>query len=172
MAEIAIRRRGPDSLPDSRFLLFFLLALQTLLVLIGTVLLTGELTTVLSVEYVARTALFFAFVYAVLSLFRVERRYRQTMCAMLGVAIVIQLAFLPVAISAVALGIDIESESFLALSLVFELWSVFISASILARSLSQPLMVGLMLEILFVLTSLYVGQLLSPAAPPIVVEAA
>ena len=172
MAEIAIRRRGPEGLPDSSFLVFFLLALHSVLVILAAFALTDGLTAAFFVEFIARTLLFFAFVYAVLSLFRVERRYRQTMCAMLGAGIVIQLAFLLFGVGAMALGIDIQGDSFIAVSLVFELWSIFIAASILARSLSQPLLVGFMLEILFVLTSLYVGQLLSPAVPQVAVEAA
>lgn len=171
MAEIAIRRRGPEGLPDSSFLVLFLLALHTLLVLLAGITLTDGLTVAFLVEFVAHTSLFFAFVFAVQSLFRVERRYRQTMCAMLGAGIVIQLAFLPVAIGAVALGVDMRGESFIAFSIPFDLWSIFIAASILARSLGQPLLVGFMLEILFVLTSLYVGQLIAPSADLVAVEA-
>ncbi len=171
MAEIAIRRRGPEGLPDSSFLVFLFLALHALLVLSMALILTGGLTTDIVIRFSSRIVLFFAFVYAVLRLFRLERRYRQTVCAMLGANIVIQLAFLPVGIGAVLLGVDVLGDSFTAASFTFELWSIFISASILARSLSQPLIVGLMLEILLVLTSLYVGQLFAPFTEPVTVEA-
>jgi hypothetical protein len=117
-------------------------------------------------------ALFLAFVYAVLCLFRLERRYRQTVCAILGANIVIELAFLPVGLGAVLTDTDILGVAFTAVSLAFQLWSIFISGSILARSLSQPLILGLILETLLVLTSLYVGQLLAPPVQPAAMEAA
>ena len=171
MAEIAIRRRGPEGLPDSSFLVFFCLAVHALLVVVVAVILTGGLSAEILIRFVSRVVLFLAFVYAVLRLFRLERRYRQSVCAMLGANIFIQVAFLPVGIGAVLMGVDILGEPFTAVSFAFELWSIFIGASILARSLSQPLIVGLMLEILLVLTSLYAGQLLAPSAQQVAVEA-
>jgi uncharacterized membrane protein HdeD (DUF308 family) len=107
-----------------------------------------------------------------LSFFRLERRYRQTLSAMLGADIFINLAFLPVGIVGIALGFDILDRPFGWISLAFNLWSIFIGASILARSLSQPLIVGFMFEILFVLTSLNVGELIAPAAEQVAVESA
>ena len=162
MAEIALRRRGPDSLPESGFLVFFLLAVHILLTLVVTAALIGGLTTELLLRFAADIALFFAFVYAILSFFRLERRYRQTVSAMLGADIFINLAFLPAGLAGIALGLDILEFPFAWVSLAFQLWSIFIAASILARSLSQPLIVGFMLEILLVLTSINIGQLIAP----------
>jgi hypothetical protein len=122
------------------------------------------------VRLAADTLLVFAFVYAVLSFFRLERRYRQTLSALLGADILISLAFLPVGVIGVGLGFDIFEDPFVWVTRGFYLWSVFISASILARSLSQPLIVGFMFEILFVLTSLNVGELLTPSAEQVTVE--
>lgn len=172
VVEIALRRRGPDGLPDSSFLVALFLALQVVLMLVVAVVVTGGLTAEILWRFGARLALFFAFVYAVLRFFRLERRYRQTVSAMLAANLVITLAFLPVAMVATALGIDVLGISFIAVSGLFDLWSIFIAASILARSLSQPLIVGFMFEILLVLTSFYVGQLLDPPAPPAAVESA
>jgi hypothetical protein len=172
LAEVALRRRGPDSVPDSGFLLFLLLAVYILLALLMTAALVTGFTPRLLAELALNTALFFAFVYAVLSFFRLERRYRQTVSAMLGADIVINLAFLPVGVIGVASGFDILEPPFIWIRLAFYLWSVFIAASILARSLSQPLIVGCMLEILFVVTSLNVSQLLAPPAELAAVESA
>jgi hypothetical protein len=170
VAEIALRRRGPDSLPDSGFLVVFLLVVYILLTLLMTVALVGGLTVQVLVRLAADTLLVFAFVYAVLSFFRLERRYRQTLSALLGADILISLAFLPVGVIGVGLGFDIFEDPFVWVTRGFYLWSVFISASILARSLSQPLIVGFMFEILFVLTSLNVGELLTPSAEQVTVE--
>jgi len=172
VAEIALRRRGPDSLPDSAFLVSFLLALQILVSLAKALVLFGGLTPQFLIRFSADIVLFFAFVYAVLSFFRLERRYRQTLSAVLGVDIVISLAFLPVGVAGVALGFDIVDFPFVWISLAFDFWFIFIAGSILARSLSQPLIVGVMLEILLVLTSMNIGQLLAPPAEQVTVETA
>jgi hypothetical protein len=170
VAEIALRRRGPDSLPDSSFLVFFLLGVYVVVALLVSAILVSGNTASSLARLAADTALFFAFVYAVLSFFKLERRYRQTMSAMLGADIVINLIFLPVGVAALALGFDILEPPFGWVSLVFYLWSVFIAASVLARSLSQPLLVGFMFEILFILTSLSIGDFLAPPAEQVAVE--
>lgn len=172
LTEIALRRRGPDSLPDSVFLVCLLLALHVLLGIVIALVLVGGLTLQILIRFAADMALFFGFVYAVLSFFRLDRRYCQTVSAMLGADIVIGLAFLPVGIAGVALGFKVLEPPFIYVSLAFDFWSIFIAASILARSLSQPLIVGFMLEILLVLTSINVGQLLAPPAEQAIVESA
>lgn len=172
MAEIALRRRGPESLPDSAFLVFFLLALDVLVILARNAMLLGGLTPQFLIRFGADIVLFFAFFYAVLRFFRLERRYRQTVSAVLGADILITLAFLPLGLAGVALGFDVLELPFVSIGVAFECWSLFIAASILARSLSQPLIVGFMLEILLLLTSFNVGQLVAPVAEQVAVEAA
>jgi len=163
-AEVALRRRGPESLPDSNFLVLALLAACLFLTLIDLALirsLTGPNLALLG----ATTVLQFAFVFAVLAFFKLERRFRQTISAMLGVDICITLAYMPFTIGGLALRLEFTEFTFLWwLRVGFVLWSIFIAASILARSLSQPFLIGLMFEILFVLTSLSIGDLLFPAA--------
>jgi hypothetical protein len=171
MAEIALRRRGPDSLPDSGFLVVALLTVYVLVSLFVTVALVGGISLLVVARLAVDTALVLAFVFAGLSFFRLERRYRQTVSAMLGADIVISLAFLPVGFVGIALGFNVLEEPFIYISLAFRLWSIFIAASILARSLSQPLIVGFMLEILLVLTSINVGQLMTPPAEQVSAEA-
>lgn len=172
LAEIALRRRGPDGLPDSVFLVLFLLPLYILVTLAKAVVLFGEFTLQLLLQLAAEIVLLFAFIYAVLSFFRLERRYRQTVSAVLGADIVISLVFLPIGIAGVALGFDFLEFPFFWVSLAFAFWFIFIASSILARSLAQPLIVGLMLEFLLILTSFYVGQLLVPPAEQATVESA
>jgi len=162
-AEVALRRRGPESLPDSNFLVLALLAAYLLVTLVDLALF-GGLTGLDLALLVATTLLFFAFIFAVLAFFKLERRFRQTISAILGADICITLAYLPFAIGGLALRVDITMLPFLWLRIGFFLWSIFIAATILARSLSQPFLIGLMFEILFVLTSLSIGDLLTPAA--------
>jgi hypothetical protein len=112
-------------------------------------------------RYVVYTALMFLFVYTVLALFRLERRFRQTVSAFLGADIVITLGYLPIPAFGVLTGQDLQSAGFQLLSLVFAFWLIYVCATILARSLSQPLIVGLGFEILYVCVILFIDYTLT-----------
>jgi hypothetical protein len=161
-AEVALRRRGPESLPDSNFLVVALVCGDLVVSLVALTLdagLSGRDLTLLG----ANTVLFLAFTYAVLTFFKLERRYRQTVSALLGADIWITLVSLPLALVALSFGLNLAELPFFWVQLVFYLWSVFISAWVLARSLSQPLIVGFMFEILYILTWLSISTALAPS---------
>lgn len=165
-AEIALRRRGPESLPDSTFLVLALLGTRVLIGLFD-LMLVDALSAPYIIYLLLDGALWFAYVYAVLSFFKLERRYRQAVNATLGAQLMIYLAYLPVAFGAIIVGIELTEITFdwvRILLLVF--WAEFVAAWVLARALSQPLIVGLMFEILYVLTSLSIGDLILPTADP------
>ncbi|MDX1563120.1 MAG: hypothetical protein R3305_09350 [Gammaproteobacteria bacterium] len=157
--EIALRRRGPESLPDSSFLVAGLLAVYAPLGLIVMAML-DELSGHNLLAFVIDTALYVAFVFAILRFFKLERRFRQTMSALLGADICITLAYLPVAVVGWSLGANLIEPPLVYLYLVAYLWWVYIAGFVLARSLSQALIVGLMFVILFILTSFSVRDLL------------
>lgn len=159
-AEIALRRRGPDSLPDSGFLVALALVVD-LLVYLVEVGFYGGVDQLGLLLFAVDTILLFLFVYSVLAFFRLERRFRQTIAAMLGVDIVITLCFLPFAAFGALSGQDLLSEPFLLLRLVFVFWLIYVSAAALARSLNQPLIVGLGFEILYICLSLFIVFFLS-----------
>lgn len=169
MIEVALRRRGPDSLPDSTFLVVFLLAIDTSLSLLVSVLFGGVALFDL-VRLAAHAALICAFVYAVLTFFKLERRFRQTVSAVFGASIVIGLAFFFVGIIGMAMGFELSEPPFIWVYRAFFVWFVFIVGSVLARSLSQPFFVGLMFAILLVVTMESLGSLLSPTADIVPVE--
>jgi hypothetical protein len=163
IGEIALRRRGPESLPESNFLVGFLFAVLMLLTIFSW-LLTDSLSVVNFERLAAQTALLFAFVFAVLTYFKLDRRYRQTISAILGVNIVVLLVYFPFVIGGVVLNLDInEASFFISLRIALFLWSVLMEASIFARSLSQPLILGFMVEILYVLPSLSVNKYFASA---------
>jgi hypothetical protein len=157
IGEIALRRRGPESLPDSPFLAglmlgAFLLASLLFLVLHGGVswLSLGNLA--------AQVVLAFAFVFAVLAFFRLERRYLQTMSALLGVKTVVLLVYLPFALGGLALNADLAGKVFYSIRIGFFLWQIIMEAHIFARALSQPLILGFMFAVLYVLPSLSISR--------------
>lgn len=110
----------------------------------------------------AQLALLFGFVFAALAFFKLERRYRQTVSAILGVNIVVLVVYFPIALGGMAFGLDLEAMPFVWIRLGFFLWSVIMEAQIFARALSQPLMLGFMVEILYVLPSLSISEYFSP----------
>lgn len=157
MGEIAVHRRGPESLPDSTFLLGFLLVIDMIFGL-GDLALYDSLNATGLWLLAMQTVLLFAYVYAVLMFFKLERRYRQTMSALLGVDIVVYLVFFPIALFGLGFDLDLESNQFLSIRLVLYIWWFAVAATILARSLSQSLILGFMFAILYVLTSLSIGE--------------
>jgi hypothetical protein len=161
--DITLRRRGPESLPDSTFLVMVLLAIDIPISLV-VFRLQGILTLANVVGLLLTTGLMFAFVFAVLRFFKLDRRYRQTVSAMLGVDIVITAAYVPVALIGLAFNAPLLEPPLLWVLLILYLWLVFISGFIFARALSQPLIVGLMFEILLVITGLSIPDFISPAA--------
>ena len=161
--EVALRRRGPESLPNSTFVVGLLLVIDIILKFVLLPLDTGatgiDLTLVL-----ANLVLFLAFIFAVLTFFKLERRYLQTVSALLGVDIWVTLIVLPLGLLALGFGMDFYQSPFFWIRLAVELWAVFVSAWVLARSLSQPLIVGFMFEILYLLTAFYIANALLPPA--------
>jgi hypothetical protein len=162
IGNIALRRRGPESLPESSFLVGLLLGILFLLTLLAWSL-TDGLSIVNFQRLTAQTVLLFAFVFAALTYFKLERRYRQTISAILGVNILVLLVYFPFVLGGVALNIDLmEADFFVSLRIALFLWSVVMEASIFARALSQPLILGFMVEILYVLPGLSINEYFAP----------
>jgi hypothetical protein len=158
IGEIALRRRGPESLPESTFLVGLLLGLLVALMLVLWWV-TGDFSFSNAVRFAAHSALLFAFVFAVLTYFKLERRYRQTLCAILGVNILVLLVYFPFVLGGVLLSVDIDrTDFFISLRIALFLWALLMEASIFARALSQPLILGFMVEILYVLPGLSIDQ--------------
>lgn len=159
--EIVLRRRGPESLPDSTFLVLLTIVLIVALGVLSNLLLY-ELTPLYLLVLAVRVVLFLAFVYAVLSFFKLERRFRQTVAAWIGAELVISAFFLPLALLFVGFGLDVTSEGFIWLGIVEFLCIFVVGSRIMARSLSQPLIVGIMFTILYYLTALGVVDFFAP----------
>lgn len=163
IGEIALRRRGPESLPASTFLVTGLLVVYVLVSLVYLAL-HENVTSLSLANLAAQIVLVFGFVFAVLAFFKLERRYQQTMSAMLGVNVVILLTYLPFAFGGLALNLDLAAAPFFWFRIGLALWSIFIEASIFARVLNQPLMLGLMFEMLYVVPSLNISEYFAPQA--------
>jgi hypothetical protein len=155
--EIALRRRGPDSLPDSSFLVGFLLVIY-LLASVFDLGVYDMLTGRGIAGAAAQVILMFAYIFALLRFFRLDRRYRQTMSAILGANLVIYFVFVPFALGGLVAGVTLDSGPFVWFRVGLFLWAVAVEATIIARALSQPLILGFMFEFLYVLPSLSLSE--------------
>ena len=90
--------------------------------------------------------------------FKLDRRYRQTMSAILGANLVIYFVFIPVALGSLVAGVPLDSAPLIWFRIGLFLWAVVVEATILARALSQPLILGFMFEFLYVLPSLSLSE--------------
>ena len=149
--DIMLHRRGPEDLPSSRFLLYSLIATSLglgLLVAVwsdqpGRVAAVGALVAVLDLW----------FVWALLRTFGRERRFRQTMTAMLGAEVVLSVLHAPV----VPFLLDVPDTDqptvtlpMLLTTLVF-FWQIDISAYVFSRALERPYMLCLAIVIAYTL---------------------
>ena len=157
LGEIALRRRGPDSLPDSNFLLGMLF-LVYVVVSSFDFLVYDAFNVRTFTNLAAQVVLLFGYVFAVLAFFKLERRYRQTLSAILGANIVIYAVYIPIVLVALGIGVDLQAEPMISMRYVFWFWSVFVGACIFARALSQPLLLGFMIQILYVLPALSISE--------------
>lgn len=150
--QIALHRRGPESLPASVFLFFLLLAayIPAGLLVLG---LRDALSARQFAIFAADTALYLAFVFAVLRFFKLERRFLQTGSALLGTDIFINAVSLPLALYGQATGADMTGGAVVWIYLGLLLWWIDVAGFVLSRALSQPYIVGLMFVILYVMTS-------------------
>lgn len=166
--DIMLHRRGPDSLPSAPFLLWTLLALS--IVAEWLILwLAGEPARSFVVSLlVAGFDLWF--VWGVLRAFNRTARFRQTMTAILGTDLLLGLLQAPLAHALVATPPPPDPQNATltlpaALWLLIIIWSIDISAFVLARALERPyfLCVALVIGYFLLIRSLQI-TLLQPIA--------
>lgn len=160
--DIALHRRGPDVLPASQFLLgvvlvgYFLVGLATL-----------ELDTAPSraiVLLVFDRALYLGSAWIVLNAFDKRRRFLQTAIALVGADTFLNLVSLPLLFWDDALGAPPAQINVpRALFLIVILWSIDIGGFIIAKALSRPYIVGLLIVIVYVFLSMALRDALFPA---------
>ena len=150
--DIARHRRGPDSLPASRFLVGILLACHVPLGLF-VLYLRNSLNAQDLGFFLIDLGLYIAFVFAVLRFFKLDSRLIQTLTALFGTEIVINALSVPVGIVGRVLG-DLVAPALIWVYLALLLWWIDVTGYILAKAIDQSYIVGLMFVILYVMTSL------------------
>lgn len=169
--QIALRRRGPEDLPDSRFLLLFAGALyvitQALLATPGS---ASPLALARSV--VLDLLLLCGGLWGLLRLTDHKPRFRQTLTAMFGTGALLSVFMLPInywftLASGLGLAVDPAKPPIVigigALAIL--VWWLVVNGHIFSRALSVSFAIGLAIAAgYYVLSSLVLGQLWQP--PP------
>jgi hypothetical protein len=148
--DIMLHRRGPQDVPSSPFLLWLLLA-ASLGVALGVTVWSGGTALAVAVTVLV-TLLNIWFVWALLRIFNRERRFRQTMTAILGADTILSLLRAPfVPYLEVP---DPEQPEFtipiLVTTFVF-LWAIDINAFVFSRALERPYVLCVAIVIAYVL---------------------
>jgi hypothetical protein len=135
--DIMLHRRGPDSLPSSRFLLWLLLA-ASLAVDLTITWWAGGSGRALAVDVLV-LGLDVWFVWALLRTFNRQPRFRQTMTALLGADVVLSLLHAPV-----IPWLEVPDPQNPALTLPMLLtvfafvWAIDINSFVFSRALERP----------------------------------
>jgi hypothetical protein len=162
--DIALHRRGPDELPPSLFLLSVLIGLYLLAGFVGLWTL-GVLDPGNAKLLFIDVVLFPAYVFVALRLFGHDRRFPQTMIALLGVDIVLNVVGLPLALWSRSIAVPPDPGSApMMLRLLLVLWWIDVAGFVLSRGIGRPYFVGVLFVLVYVLTSIGIGDFLFPAA--------
>jgi hypothetical protein len=153
--EIALHRRSPADLPASRA--FFG---AVLVIYVGFELATTRyfgLVKYPELLVAFDTVLELAFIWGVLRAFEHERRFRQAAVAVLGVDTLLNLATVPVLLWQRALHVA-KGEPTIpnVVLLIVQIWSIDVSAFVLARALERPYFLTIALMLGYFLLSLSV----------------
>ena len=147
--DIALHRSGPERLPSASFLVVTLLAVYFPINILRMHLAGEPLYLLLLVD----TAVFLLFVYGVLKFFRKQQRFNQTVSALLGTDILINLIGIPVS-SGGSAAADTSMDTVLAVALLLLfLWWMDVAGYILAKAVDQPYIVGVMFIVFYVVAA-------------------
>lgn len=162
--QIAMRRRGPEDLPDSALLLHItLLAYMLAQVPVAAEFYGGPKNSLLAI--LADTALLAVCFWLPLKFTRRTHRYRRTMIALLGTGALLSLVQTPLVFLSGLVGTTGQPPVVATLGyLLLLIWSIVVQAHIAARALSSPLWVGLGIALIYFAVSSRITAQFAPAA--------
>lgn len=157
--QIALLRKGPQTLPASRELLWLLLAAHWL---IGVILVLNTFPLDLALlSGLLGTLIMVAVVHGLLLVHHHHSRATQTLSALAGCEILLGLLTLPL-LALLGMGGEWQALANL-LSLVLLVWSIAITAHIFRHALSVPLGVGLISATGYMFISIMMNLFIFPA---------
>jgi len=149
LVNIALRKLGPEDLPDSRFLLGLTLAAY-LLLQVPLVWIVFGASDILAQSIIADIVMLIAFLWLLLRVAGYSSRFRQTLTALLGISALLSVLSMPFSIWH-QISIDRGSGAALPSTVIFAitLWSIAIDGHILSRALSKSYGIGLMVAVVY-----------------------
>jgi len=149
LVNIALRKLGPEDLPDSQFLLILTLAAY-LLLQVPLVWIVFGVSGVLAQSIIADVAMLFAFLWLLLRVTGYGSRYRQTLTALLGTGALLSALSMPLSIWH-QMAVNRGSGAALPSTIIFAitLWSIAIDGHILSRALSKSYGIGLLVAVAY-----------------------
>ena len=166
LINIALRKLGPEDLPDSKFLLGLTLATYVLVDLPLTGMVFGP--SIVLVQIIALDlGMLITCLWSLLSLTGHAARFRQTLTALLGTSILLNLLIAPFSYWRQA-TVGMETQSALPVIAIFSmvLWSLSINGHIISRALSRTYSIGLVIAVIyFILNTFVLRSLLLTDSP-------
>ncbi|CAG0940811.1 hypothetical protein GPROT2_01094 [Gammaproteobacteria bacterium] len=160
--QIVLRRRGPEDLPDSRFLLGLTLAAYVLAQLPVAGIIFGPTATA-AAAIAVDCALLSGVFWALLRFTGHAPRYRQTLTALAGTGALLALAQAPLVYLTKLAGAAGQTAAGPSLGLLaLLLWSIIVQAHIAARALSGGYGVGLAVALVYFILSYEVSGMFAP----------
>ena len=161
--EIAMHRRGPETVPESQFLFGLLLVVYFVVSLFAT-LMAQPFT--LAIGIVAFDTVFYlGIVWVLLELYKRSNRFLQTASALLGTGVILTMLQIPIFATA---DFDNAESTFTSagawLFLLSLLWSIDVAGFILSRALQLSYFAGVSIVIMYAFSSFTLGGFLFPVA--------
>lgn len=161
--EICLLRKGPEELPSKNDLMVLLLGLNlTVSIWLGSVIHNFQLSILLSI-----VGVIFSLAFIKILLIKKPERFVQTFCAMLGVAILIDVASIPIIYPLLNESLNENIVViFRLLALAIYVWFVVVCGFIFSRAISSTLGYGISISVGYMLLSYMIFELLLSGRAP------
>jgi hypothetical protein len=160
LINIALRKLGPEDLPDSQFLLGVTLVIHLLVDLPLSAMIFGP-SVVLVQIIVLDLGMLIGGLWILLSLTGYVDRFRQTLIAFLGTSVLLNILMAPFTLwRQFTVGSDTESALPVIAIFAIVLWSLSINGHIVSRALSKSYSIGLGIAVIYFIFNTYAMRVL------------
>lgn len=150
---VALRRLGPEDLPDSKFLLGVILMVYVC-VQAPLIWILYNSSLVILQTILAQLTMMSACVWGMLMLAGHRTRFRQTMIALIGTSALLSALTVPFVVwHQSILAADSELRLPAVAILMILIWSLAVDGHIFSRALSRPFVIGLMIAVCYYIVS-------------------
>lgn len=163
--DIALHRRGPEHIPASQFLLNLVFVVY-MLVGYAAISIGGPAMPAAIAVFVIDSLVYLLYVWAILVFLKQPGRFRQTATALLGADVFFNVIGIPLFVwnrMTASAELDPTLPTLLILGLL--IWSIDVAGYVISRALQRPYIVGVLVVILYVMTSMSIRESFNPVSP-------